>query len=212
MLKTTVNLLKNNNNVNANDSIEKINTIAILNAIFVGLLTIDIIIRAVMTSWYLMFSSVILVVFLLISRYYIVVKSNLEKSGEITGIIFYVIALYHSYFTQEIIIPYFILLLTPVLSALILRTFNTKIIFFFLSCTFFFFCNYLAGLSLLSNSLFFIGLIPSFFAVTYFYNQLSSIETQKNQLIEELKVKNEDMLLFSQMMGHDLKAPLRAIV
>ena len=97
------------------------------------------------------------------------------------------------------------------LSALILRSFRTKVIFFIFSSVLFFACNYLAGLNLLANTLFFIGLIPSFFAVMYFYNQLSNIEIQKNQLIQQLKSKNEDMLMFSQMMGHDLKAPLRSI-
>ena len=146
-----------------------------------------------------------------VSRYYIVVKSNLERAGEITGTIFYFMALYHSYFTKEVMIPYFILLLTPILATLILRKFSTKLFFFFLSSSLFFACNYLAGLPILANALFFTGLIPTFFAVTYFYNQLSNIELQKNQLIKQLKVKNQDMLLFSQMMGHDLKAPLRAI-
>lgn len=213
MISIIRNLFQSNtkSQIQINDSIEKIKTLSVLNALFVGLLLIDIIIRAITTSWPLMFSSIILVIFLLIARYYIIKKSNLERSGEITGLIFYFIAIYHSHFTQEIIIPYFILLLTPILSTLILRSLRTKIIFFVLSSIFFFICNYLANLHLLDNSLFFIGLIPSFFAVVYFYNQLSNIELQKNQLIEELKVKNEDMLLFSQMMGHDLKAPLRAI-
>ena len=37
------------------------------------------------------------------------------------------------------------------------------------------------------------------------------LATEKNRLIEELKEKNEEMLLFSNMMSHDLKAPLRNI-
>ena len=45
----------------------------------------------------------------------------------------------------------------------------------------------------------------------HFYNRLMELATEKNRLIEELKEKNEEMLLFSNMMSHDLKAPLRNI-
>ncbi len=192
------------------NSIENIHTLGILNAFFITFLLLDIIFQFFLEAYYAVLSSVILITALSIAGYLISKKQDLKSARVVSAIAFYIIAVYHSYF-MEIIISYFILLLEPILVTLLFKETISKIIALCTSSILFFVCNLFAGLHLFENALFFIGLVPSFFAVLYFYNQLNIIETQKNQLIEELEIKNDEIMLFSQMMGHDLKAPLRSI-
>ena len=198
------------NNLVKKSSKDEIRSIRRLNALFVFVLSLDMIVRGLMCQWYLMFSSIFLVVSLLFSRIYIK-QDKLEKASLIIALSFYVVALYHNYFIQTLYVPYFILLLTPVLASIIMRSLRTKFMLFGLSIVLFFVCNYLVGEPLFANNLFFIGLIPGFFTMIYFYNKSKLLEEEREELIYQLKERNDEMLLFSQMMGHDLKAPLRSI-
>lgn len=64
---------------------------------------------------------------------------------------------------------------------------------------------------LLSNYFFYFGLIPSTFTFLHFYEKLNNVTLEKNDLIKDLKERNEEMILYNNMMSHDLKAPLRSI-
>ena len=198
------------NNLVKKSSKDEIRSIRRLNVLFVFVLSIDMIARGFMSEWYLMSSSIFLVISLLISRIYIK-QDKLEKASLIIALSFYVIAVYQNYFLQTLYVPYFILLLTPVLAGIIMRSLRTKFMLFGLSIVLFMVCNHLVGEHLFANNLFFIGLIPGFFTMIYFYNKSKILEEEREELIYQLKEKNDEMLLFSQMMGHDLKAPLRSI-
>ncbi len=190
--------------------IQDANTVILLNYIFMSILVLDVLMCAIKGNYMLMFSSVILIITLIISRIFIA-KVGVEEATSVVSYTFYIIALYHTYFLDNIVIAYFALLVTPILSGILLRSYQTKIILFFLSVFLFFVCNRIAGLPYFENYLFFVALIPSFIGVLYFYERLLTLEKEKSKFIEELEQKNNEMILFSQMMGHDLKAPLNAI-
>lgn len=189
---------------------EEVRTINRLSVLFIFFLALDIILRGLLAQWILMGSSVFLVSCLLFCRI-LIARGELDKATFIVALSFYGVALYHSYFTQQLFIPYFILLLNPILAAIIMRSLNAKFILFGLSMVLFCTCNGLANQPLFANNLFFVGLIPLFFTMLYFYNTSKLLEEEKEELIQELENRNNEMLLFSQMMSHDLKAPLRSI-
>ena len=190
--------------------IRAIRTISIINILFVVILSIDIIACLFTKQWLLMFSSVYLVIALLFSRI-LIANNQLEQASIAIISAFLLDAVYHTWFLENIIVAYFILLLSPILSTLIIDRLEPKIIILFCASILFLACNYIVGYDLFENYLFFIGLYPSFLGTLYFYNRLSRLEAEQKKLIDKLEVKNNEVLLFSQMMSHDLKAPLRNI-
>jgi len=106
---------------------------------------------------------------------------------------------------------YFILIVAPIITSLLLQNIYNKVGLIISSSLLFLLCNYLSGLHLFANYFFFYGLIPSSILMIHFYNKLKKLTTENNRLIAELKEKNEETILFSNMMTHDIKAPLRNI-
>lgn len=203
-------LLGRVDNENVPSKIKTIRTINILNTLFILMLIPDILIRFFTDELLLMYSSILLITFLFVARIFIY-RHQEDLATKITASAFFVIALYHSIFIGNIIIPYFILLVTPLLCAVVLSNFKDKIIIFIAALVLFFICNHFAAASVFSNLIFIVALIPSFFGMLYFYDKLQFLEKNKHKLIQALEVKNQETVLFSQMMSHDLKAPLRSI-
>lgn len=106
---------------------------------------------------------------------------------------------------------YFILIAVPIVGPLMLELQISRFLLFFSSMVLFPLCNYFSGFTLFQNYFFYYGLFPSFLSVLYFTKILKEVNEEKNLLIEQLKDKNEEILLYSNIMSHDLKAPLRSI-
>lgn len=102
-------------------------------------------------------------------------------------------------------------MLAPLVCTFILNTLRVKLLLTGISCVLFLVTNYLAGMPLLTNYFFYFGLIPSVLTFLHFYEKLNNVTQEKNNLIKDLKERNEEMILYNNMMSHDLKAPLRSI-
>jgi len=190
--------------------LKDIKTLHILNAAFVIALVLDSILCALTKRWYFMYSSLFLLFGLLLSR--IALKFNkAEFASVIVGLSFYFISIYHAYVLDNIVTSYFILLCAPIILVVLLTDLRYKILMLILSIVLFFVCNYLAGVNQFDNYFFFIGLFPCFFAMLYFYNRLNQLTLDKNDLINQQQQSNKEKVLYTQMMSHDLKAPLQTI-
>lgn len=177
---------------------------------FTYLLLGDILFCFLAADYPLMVSSIILIGGILASK--ILFKYDKYQQGiTFLAFLFYVIGFYHVLVLGNYHTCYFILLVVPIIASILLENFYIKIFLIISSSLLFLVCNYLLGFSLFENYFFFYGLIPSSALMIHFYNRLMELATEKNRLIQELKEKNEEMLLFSNMMSHDLKAPLRNI-
>ena len=157
-----------------------------------------------------MISSLLLISGILASK--ILFKYDKYEQGIIfLALVFYLIGFYHVLAVGNYHTCYFILMVVPIIASLLLENLYAKIILIISSSLLFLFCNYLLGFPIFENYFFFYGLIPSSALMIHFYNKLMELATEKNMLIKELKEKNEEMSLFSNMMSHDLKAPLKNI-
>jgi len=177
---------------------------------FEVVLLVDILICLLIQNYDYAISSVSLFIGVLISRLFIN-RSLYDQAIVFLALVFYLIGFYHMYFLQDIIVCYFILLVAPIISSLLLENFTLKVGILVSSCLLFFLCNYISGISLVENYFFFYGLIPSSILMMRFHNKLKLMSEEKNALIQKLEEKNEQNLLFANMMSHDLKAPLRNI-
>lgn len=177
---------------------------------FEVVLLVDILICLFIQSYDYAFSSIILLTGVLSSR--ILLKKNLYDPAIIfLAMLFYIIGFYHAYLLENIIVCYFILLVAPIIGSLLLERFSLKLFLLISSCILFLLCNYITGFPLFKNYFFFYGLIPSSLLMMRFHNKLKETTEEKDDLIKKLEDKNEQNLLFSNMMSHDLKAPLRNI-
>lgn len=204
-----------NNNISAIgttniDEIKNIKTISIINSILIVLIVIDIFYCFVTNRIPFMYSSIFLLAALLISRFFLY-KNKLEIATLVTAIGSYFIAAYHSFSLDNIEVSYIILLVTPILCAVILSEFLIKILFLLLSIALLPLFNFWVGNELFDNYFLYVGLIPSFFGMLYFYNRLNLLEVERKGMIDKLKKNNDEVILYSYMMSHDLKAPLRSI-
>ncbi len=177
---------------------------------FTYLLIGDILFCFLSGDYPLMYSSVILIIGILASK--ILFKHDKYEQGIVfLAFVFYLIGFYHVLVLGNYHTCYFILMVVPIIASLLLENLYAKIGLIISSSLLFLVCNYLSGFPLFENYFFFYGLIPSSALMIHFYNRLIDLTTEKNILIKELREKNEEVLLFSNMMSHDLKAPLRNI-
>ncbi len=190
--------------------IKDIKTFNILSNFFIVLMAGDFLIRIILGSWLYAYSSGFLFAGLCISKIF-VRQYKLDMATMTVAMAFYIDAYYLTYILGEYITSYFIFIVAPILCAILLTSLRLKILTLIISTVSFMACNYLSGLPLLSNYFFFFGLYPSFVAMLYFSHRLKKLTADKNALIDELKYKNEELILFSNMMSHDLKAPLNNI-
>lgn len=185
-------------------------SIQMLIKMFTYLLLVDILLCFVSKDYPLMISSIILICGILASK--ILFKYDKYEQGIIfLAILFYIIGFYHVLALGNYITCYFILMVVPIIASLLLENIYAKITLIISSALLFLVCNYLLAFPLFENYFFFYGLIPSSALMIHFYNKLTELASEKNILIKELKGKNEEILLFSNMMSHDLKTPLRNI-
>lgn len=186
------------------------NSIRVFVKMYGYLLIVDILACVLFAKYDYAFSSVILLAGIVLSKFFFN-NDKYDQGISFLAIGFYIVGFYHAYYLGNHNTCYFILLVVPVICSLLLENFRLKIVFIFASSILFVYCNYLAGLALLENYFFYFGLFPSSLLMMHFYEKLKSLSNEKNKLIEELKGKNDEILLFSNMMSHDLKTPLRNI-
>lgn len=185
-------------------------SLSFLNKIFIVLVVFDIVL-----CWYkgdkdLMFSSVYFLIGLLFAR--VLIKFEKQELATLCiSFTLYFIGFYHVIVLNNHTTLYFILIAIPIVGPLMLQYQVSRFLLFFTSLLLFPVCNYYSGFALFENYFFFYGLIPSFISVLYFTKILKDVSEEKNVLIEQLKDKNEEILLYSNIMSHDLKAPLRSI-
>ena len=181
-----------------------------LNIIFIVLVSLDILICFINDDLLLMLSSVYFLIGLLISRF--LIKLEKIELGTLTiAFTLYFIGFYHVIVLGNQATCYFILIAVPIIGPLMLEKQSTRFLLFFSSMLLFPLCNYYSGIPLFENYFFYYGLIPSFISVLYFTKLLKEATEEKSLLIDQLKEKNDEILLYSNMMSHDLKAPLRSI-
>jgi len=174
---------------------------------FTYLLIGDILFCFLSQDYPLMVSSIILICGILASK--ILFKYDRYEQGiTFLAFLFYVIGFYHVLALGNYHTCYFILMVVPIIASILLENLYVKIFLVISSFLLFLVCNYLLGFPLFANYFFFYGLIPSSALMIHFYNRLMELTTEKNILIQELKEKNEEIMLFSNMMSHDLKASL----
>lgn len=200
-----------NNKVLLTESeIKGIETFNILSTFFIILMIGDFMIRIMNSSWLYAYSSGFLFVSLCVSKIF-ARQNKLDAATMTVALSFYIVAYYHTCIIENYITGYLIFIVAPILCALLLDSLYLKILTLIISTVSFVICNYLSGLPLFSNYFFFFGLFPSFVAMLYFSHRLEKLTDDKNILIDELQRKNEELILFSNMMSHDLKAPLNNI-
>ena len=177
---------------------------------FTYLLLGDILFCFLAKDYPLMVSSIILIIGILASKV-LFRYDKYEQGITFLAFLFYIIGFYHVLALGNYHTCYFILMLVPIIASVLLENLYIKYFLILSSTLLFLVCNYLLGFQLFENYFFFYGLIPSSALMIHFYNRLIELTTEKNILIKELKEKNEEIMLFSNMMSHDLKAPLRNI-
>lgn len=177
---------------------------------FSYLLLGDILFCFLLEDYPLMFSSVILLIGILASKL-LFQQDKYEYGITFLALLFYGIGFYHVLVLGNYHTCYFILMVVPIIASVLLESLYIKYFLMITSAFLFLFCNYLIGNSIFENYFFFYGLFPSCALMIHFYNRLIELTDEKNRLIHELKEKNEEMVFFSNMMSHDLKAPLRNI-
>lgn len=72
-------------------------------------------------------------------------------------------------------------------------------------------CNYYVGQRWYDPPVYFMLVIFSFSTARYFFQILDDKNEELDRTSKERNVQNQELLLFSQIMSHDLKAPLRTI-
>lgn len=185
-------------------------SVALFNSLFKIIIGIDIVVCGLMGNYLLMTSSVILILGLLIAG--ALFKIDKLDSGIIVIVLtFYTVGFYHVIYLDDFITCYFILLLVPILGIILVKRFYIKMGFFICSALFFLLCNYLAGIPIFENYFFYFGLIPASIMMLHYNNRLEQLRSDNDQFLSMLKEKNNEIMLFSNMMSHDLKAPLRNI-
>ncbi len=185
-------------------------SVVLLNKIFMLLIVLDIGICWFTESYDYMLSSIILITGLLLgallSRW-----NKLEYSVLMIALTFYIVGFYHVIVLKNYITCYFILLLAPILAMLLLENLYSKILLIIASSLLFLLCNHLSGFKLLDNYFFYYGLIPASLMMLDYSTKLENLNNENKKTLGKLKEKNEEILLFSNMMSHDLKAPLNNI-
>lgn len=177
---------------------------------FTYLLAVDIYFCLLFQDYPHLLSSIILMGGIFGSKFFF--KYDRYEAGIVfLALVFYIIGFYHLEVMDNYHTCYFILMVAPIITSLLLERFDIKIILIISSCILFMLCNYLSGKGLIENYFFFYGVVPSSLLMIHFCNRIKRLTMEKNLLIEELKEKNEEVLLFTNMMSHDLKAPLRNI-
>lgn len=190
------------------DSLRK--SIILLNRIFKVLISADIVVCFLTGSYDYMLSSVILITGLLLAG--AIIKHEKYDYGTLfISFTFYIVGFYHVIVLDNYTTCYFILTLVPVVCILLIEKFYFKILLIVASSLLFPLCNYFAGLRIYDNYFFYYGLIPSSYLMIHYYNKLEQLTLTNNKILEELREKNKEIVLFSNMMSHDLKAPLRNI-
>lgn len=178
--------------------------------IFTVLMIGDIIFCYINAKYMLMWSSIILITGVLLSR--LLFNLNKYEQGIVfLSFVFYIIGFFHTICLGNYNTCYFILLVVPIIGSLLLENIYNKIFLLACSSILFMVCNHISGFELLHNYFFYYGLFPSSLLMINFYNRLRTLTSDKDKLISDLEAKNEEILLFSNMMSHDLKAPLRSI-
>jgi len=183
----------------------------VLNSVFFSLIVLDSVLCLLLGNYKMLIPHSVFVVGLIISRI-LINKDRYEASTLATVFSLYIAAILHVLVFESIVVCNYILLCIPIVCSILLKNFNTKIFLIVLSSVLFLFCNYLVGLYILDNYLFFVGLFTVCTAMLYFDQTLTNLTNEKNDLINELGKKNDKIMLFSNMMSHDLKAPVQNIV
>lgn len=173
-------------------------------------LSIDVIICAFQSNWGYMYSSLFLVILSFIAWRFLK-NGQLYRGINIIGISYYLISLYHTTILGNVVTSYFILLVAPLVLALILQNRIHKYLYLISSVVLFFICNSISEQLLSDTYFFFLGLFPCFFTMLFFSQLLTKTLEEKNSLILKLENQNREQILYSQMMSHDLKAPLNNI-
>ncbi|MEL7533027.1 MAG: ATP-binding protein [Bacteroidota bacterium] len=190
--------------------IRQIKTMNVINSAFIGTLSFQLILRIYWADWHNFAMAIYLIVGMLLSNYFIV-KEQSKYAATISLFAFFSITPFYAVLNQEIVIVDFILLIGAMTSTVVFRTISVKILILLISLNLFFLCNFLVSLPLFTNYLFMIGLIPPFLGLVYFYDKLETLEYEKAEVIAKLARKNQEMEDFTDIMSHDLKAPLRTI-
>lgn len=185
-------------------------SLSFLNKIFIVVVVFDILLCWHKGDTDLMMSSVYFLLGLVIARIFIQFEKQ-ELATLCISYTLYFIGFYHVVVVGNHATCYFILIAIPIVGPLMLERNISRYLLFFSSFLLFPLCNYLSGFGLFDNYFFYYGLIPSFISVMYFSKILNEANEEKSLLIEQLKDKNEEILLYSNIMSHDLKAPLRSI-
>lgn len=181
-----------------------------LSKVFIALVAFDIILCWFQNNIDLMYSSIICITGLLLAR--LLFHYRLFDTGSMLIVAtLYLVGFYHVIVIENYITCYLILIMIPSIASLLVYSQILRYSFFILSVFLFPLCNYYAGLPLFENYFFYYGLIPSFLAVLYFIKLLELATLEKEQLINELNDKNEEITLYANMMSHELKAPLGSI-
>lgn len=190
--------------------IDILRVVRVLNIIFIILMSADSLICFLRGNFVYLYPSLLLLGGLLISRI-ILISNNSDFATFVTLISFHIVGFYHAFYIGNYITCYFILLVAPLLGIFVYKDNKIKILTTALSCLLFPLCNYTVGIPIFSNYFFYFGLIPSVITLYYFNERIAILTKEKNILINDLKNKNDEIILYTDMMSHDLKAPLRSM-
>lgn len=177
---------------------------------YAAILVLNVLYNFVVEDWVRVYSTLFLILSFLLSAFFLVKKKAFIATNIIT-VGFYLVAFTHIFFLSDIITAYFILILAPCLLAVIMLHNATKLFYFSLSIVLYFVFNWYLELGLIANYYFLFGLVPSYFALTYFHKTLIRLSIKQKKLIAELKESNQELEFYSQMMSHDLVAPINTI-
>ncbi len=181
-----------------------------LSIIYAIFLSINLLINLYLKDTVNVYCSIILLVAFFVARVLLHVKKAFIATNIVT-IGFYIVAFIQFFLIPESLTYYFIILIAPLLLAVIMVHNPTKYIYFVASIVVYFLFNILADKPLFDNYYFLAGFVPAFMVLMLFHKQLVSITSKNAQLIDELKESNEELMLFSQMMSHDLVGPIKTI-
>lgn len=189
----------------------KYKSAVVLNLAFFILLITDSVLCFTIGNYKMLIPNSVFIVGLIVSR--ILIHNNqYEASTLATVFSLYIAAILQVVVLNNVIVCNYVLLCIPIVCSVLLNNLNIKLFLIFFSSVLFLLCNYLAGLHIFENYLFFVGLFTVCVAMLHFDRTLTNLTNEKNDLIIELEKKNEKIVLFSNMMSHDLKAPVQNIV
>jgi len=126
---------------------------------FAGVMLVDIGMNWILERKFYMYAAMILLAGLLLSQVFIHYRKY-ESATLTTTFTFYIVAFFHVITLNNYVTCYFILLVVPIVTAVLLSDLRIKLALLSLSVTLFFVCNYLAGLKLYDNYLLLYGLFP----------------------------------------------------